>query len=240
MRYRIHVATSEQFEQALSISEIEFVYVPIELLKTAKTLKALKNLKKSDKSRVIAVPSVFDCDSNELERIRNAGIIRVAAHTIGHISAIRGAGLTAHGWFRLNITNTLALEQYAEMGLSDTALSIEMSFRRMNTLKANTGTPLPCGFIAYGKLPMMLLRRFPNVSALTDRKGKSLPLVRRKAEAELLNPNTLILSDKIANFESLDFAVLCLSPGEFPGKVLALYLNKCNPTGNFTRGLYNL
>jgi hypothetical protein len=82
-----------------------------------------------------------------------------------------------------------------------------------------------------------------NRYGLTDRKGKFLPLVCNSSEAELLNPETLILSDKIADFENiagLDFAVLRLQPGESVRKVLEMYENGVQPESslNFTRGLY--
>lgn len=220
--YRIQVATTEQLSEALEFSEFEAIYAPLRLLSD----------ETPEKSRIIVVPSVFECE--KLDEFREMGFTRALAHTIGHIPIIRKAEMAVHGGFRLNITNSFALEQYRTLGLVDTILSIEMNLNRVKSLKST----IPYGLIIYGNLPLMLLKRIPDSEGLIDRKGKFLQLIRGKAEAELLNPDTLILSDKTEDFSEIDFAVLLLSAGDSAGEILTMYLNGVKPRKNFTRGLY--
>jgi putative protease len=206
LRFRIEVSTIEQLAEAVGL--VEFVYAPANIA--------------YPHERIIAIPPLFT-------KVDLHGFERICAQTINHFPP----GKTLHGGFRLNITNSAALQEYAALGLVDCILSIEISLQRAKGLVK----PFPCGFMAYGNLPMMLLRRDPG-GDLIDRKGKALPLTAENGEFELLNPDKLILSDRISEFAGLDFAVLKLSPGESPRKVLEMYQNSVKPTGNYTRGLY--
>jgi putative protease len=243
LHFRLQISDTKQLKD---ISLCEYAYVPVCLIQE----------RIPDKNRIIIVPDVFigNEESNMLFcllRLKEQGFTRVLAHTMGHIPIIKKAGMTIHGGMRLNITNSVAAEQYAKLGLADTILSIEMNKRHIKTLKK----PFPCGFVAYGKLPMMLLRRFPDINGFIDRKGKFLQLKRTRTtkhrfvssalqgtyglgEAELLNPDSLVLSDKIQVYSSLDFAVLMLSSGESAREILNMYKSGTSPDKNFTRGLY--
>jgi len=226
LRFRAEITSQEQLLEALSC-DYEYIYAPARLL--------CSDL--PEKNRIIAVPPAFRSESpHKLREIRDMGFTRVLAHTLGHIQAARESGMTIHGGFRLNITNSIALNQYEKLGLTDTVLSIELNISRIKAIKA----VIPAGIIAYGRLPMMLLRRFPDYDGLTDRKNKFLPLVRNKGEAELLNPVPLILSDKINDFSAVNFAVLRLTD-EKPGEILNGFKESIKPElicENFTRGLY--
>jgi hypothetical protein len=215
LRYRIQVETAEQRDDALSCRQAEYVYTPVRLL--------IPN------ERIIAVPSVFTPEKIDFPR--------VLAHTVGWEDSADTRAVT-HGGMRLNVTNSLALRQYAELGLADCILSIELSLQRIKRLTK----PLPVGIIAYGRLPMMLLRRIPDVGesgGLIDRKGNFLPLIRGNGEAELLNPVPLVLSDKDLDSAGIDFAVLRVTDeGEMPSDILKMYLDRAKPVGDYTRGLY--
>ena len=228
MRYRVCVSDFEQLKEALTLPDLEYVYAGVELLSE----------KVRDRSKIIAVPPVFVSDESKmrdsLNKIKRLGFSRVLAHTIGHIPLIREAGLHVHGGFRLNITNSLSMKQYESFGLHDAVLSAELSLPRLKSVSHK----IPVGFIAYGRLPLMLLRKVPDGDALTDRKGKVFPIVRGAGECELLNPDTLILSDRISDFAALDFAVLNISAGESVLRVLEMYEKAIPPEKNFTRGLY--
>lgn len=204
---RVQVSTDSQLKEALSNDSWEYVYVPQQLLSQETPCK----------DRIIVVPPVFKCDS--LREFGDMGYSRALAHTIGHIPVIKEAKMLPHGGLRLNVTNSLALKQYEDLGLVDSILSIEMSLVRMKSVNS----ALPKGFIAYGRLPLMLLRKYPNSDGLVDRKGKFIPIVKGVNEAELLNPDKLVL-DRIEDFSGLDFAVSLLS--------------KDDNTKNITRGLY--
>ena len=236
MRYRVEVATVEQFTESIEVSQLDYIYTPVNVAKSIVPLLAgggrSSAVIQKSKHRIIVLPSVFTCES--LQEMYDMGFTRALANTIGHIQIFQNVGLSIHGGLRLNITNSVAMEQYEKLGLVDSILSIELSLQRMKSLKS----VIPRGFIAYGKFPMMLLRRFPKVSGLTDRKDKFLPLIHGNGEAELLNPVSLILSDRMGEFSDMDFAVFKLMPGESVQEVLALYKKGVKPKEDFTRGLY--
>ncbi|MCL1904039.1 MAG: U32 family peptidase [Oscillospiraceae bacterium] len=232
MAFRIQVSTLEQLSEALKINEFEYIYAPLNLISSDIY----------EKNRIIVVPSAFKCE--QMISCRKMGFTRALAHTLGHIPIIQDAEMFIHGGFRLNITNSVALEQYMSLGLTDAILSIEINLNRIKALNR----VLPYGLIVYGNLPVMLLRRIPGSDGLTDRKGKFFPLrgTRSKTanevevELELYNPDTLILSDKMSDFENLDFVVFLMSPDDSVQKVLEMYINETAPSikENFTRGLY--
>jgi putative protease len=221
LRYRVEVSTTEQLEQALSISQLEYIYTSFELIKREKPAP-------TERDRIIIIPPIFgEADLS--------GFSRVLVNNIGHFYENK----LLHGGFRLNITNFAAQEQYERLGLVDSTLSTELSLQCAKSLKCT----IPRGLIVYGNLPMMLLRRPPNADILTDRKGKKLPVVRKASEYELLNPDTLVLYDRINDFNDFDFVILRLSPGECVKSIYEVYtkgrniLHNKNFT-NFTRGLY--
>jgi len=196
MTYRAEVSTAEQAAEALSVSEFEYVYVPMEYI----------NTDTPDKNRIIAVPPVFlgGREREISEQLRSCGVNRVSAHTLGHIGLIGNAGLIPHGGFRLNVTNSSALRKYAELGLADCICSLEMPAKDIGT----GDSPIPRGFMAYGYMPFMLMRYDPGED-LTDRLGNSLQVIKRYDETEVLNPVALVTEGVQA-----DFAVLRFSPDE--------------------------
>ena len=227
MIYRAEISTKEQLSEALVVSDFEYIYAPMEFL----------NADTPEKNWIIAVPPVFigGNESDIAERLRElkqSGFKGVLAHTLGHIELIKSAGLCVHGGFRLNITNTRALKKYIETGLKDAVSSAE---------KQVSGA----GIIAYGKIPLMLLRRCPvrdnnpcgksGCNSLTDRHGNKMQTLCRFGEVEILNPYPIVLSDKKI---TADFAVLKFSPGENISKLLEMYRRALPASEKFTRGLY--
>jgi putative protease len=233
MKYRAEITSREQLNEALALNKFEYIYAPMEFL----------GAETRDKPRIIAVPPVF-LGGNErriadkLRELKQAGFKGALAHTLGHIELIKSAGLNAHGGFRLNITNSLALKQYGDLGLADGIFSIEMSFRSMREVTAGG---LPLGIMAYGYLPLMLLRRCPirdgklcgksGCNSLTDRLGNRLQTYCHQGEVEVLNPIPLVLSrtDEL----TADFAVL-----RFTGEPIFHDYSAYEHKGKFTRGLY--
>ncbi|MDR2532410.1 MAG: hypothetical protein LBC82_06170 [Oscillospiraceae bacterium] len=240
MKYRAEITAREQLSEALAIDVFERVYVPMEFLNA-------NTFNKREKYRIIAVPPVFlggnePVIARELRNLKQAGFESALAHTLGHIKLIKNAGLTPHGGFRLNITNSLSLKQYEDSGLTDATFSVEMPLKRMNKIKRNIYT----GMMAFGKLPLMLLRRCPvrdgkpcgdsGCNALTDRLGNKLITLCRYGEVEILNPAPLVLGDKI-NDITADFCTLRFT-NEKIAEVLRLYGQGLPYEGKFTRGLY--
>jgi hypothetical protein len=119
-------------------------------------------------------------------------------------------------------------------------------------------TVIPIGLPAYGKLPLMLLRRCPFnrqckpncPGQLTDRTNRAFPILCHGDYHELLNADTLWLADKLNELNGFAFLSIFLhkeSPQEARAVVDAYVQNgglmsktqakSVEPPRNFTRGL---
>ena len=141
-----------------------------------------------------------------------------------------------------------ALEQAAKLGLTEATLSFEASAAAIRQMPA----VIPRGIIAYGYLPLMLLRACPargrkgcgacdGQRVLTDRLGNRFALWCQQREyAILLNTLPLQLSDRLDAFGALDFFTLYFT-GEDAGKVRQVcgqYLDETRAAGKKTGGMY--
>ena len=239
-KLRAEVSNALQLEQALDIPSFEFIYAPIHLLNN--------NIK--DFSRIIAVPPVFlgNCEKEtekKLVELSQNGLRSALAHTTGHILMINRTGMNIHGGFRLNITNSVSQGFFEEREFVDTTLSIELTIDRLKKIKTN----IPIGIIAYGHLPLMTVRRCPINDGkpceserkcgeiLYDRKGNSFQLSCSNA-VEILNPDLLVLSDRLDDFSFIDFFTLKFTTEKNVSEIVDIYENAIKPEGKLTRGLY--
>ncbi|MCL2018669.1 MAG: hypothetical protein FWG70_02825 [Oscillospiraceae bacterium] len=250
MKYRAEITKTEQLTEAAAIADFEYIYAPMEFFCAGKDSVFPTAMNELDKPRIILIPPVFlggneSVTAEKLSILRKLGFKNVLAHTLGHIELIKSAGLNPCGGFRLNITNSLALKQYEDMELADGIFSVELSFVGMKRIIRR----IPMGFIAYGKIPLMVTRRCPvkdsklcgrqGCTELTDRLGNKLQTLCRWGEVEILNPVPLVVSDKIMD-KSADFCVLKFTD-ENISDILSQYKQNRSPKdmyGKFTRGLY--
>ncbi|MDD2362458.1 MAG: DUF3656 domain-containing protein [Oscillospiraceae bacterium] len=184
----------------------------------------------------------------QLKNAAAAGIKTVLCGNIGVIPLVRQAGLYPVAGFGMNITNSDALDAMAERGVAAAVLSFELTLGQMRFAKEAS---VPCGIIAYGHLPLMLLRNCPVGSnhgctscggsgGLTDRRGKRFPVVCKSGCAELLNSTPLWLADELNELPELDFLLLHFTD-ESPSRaadIISAYRSGGEPPGEFTRGLY--
>ena len=191
-----------------------------------------------------------------LAEARDAGVTHVWAGNLG-ADSIRAAalakelGMTVHGGFSLNVTNSAAIEWYAAFGLADTELSFELAL----SAAAALGGELPRGLVLYGRLPLMLTRNCPAANSakgclhctaapeLTDRKGVHFPVQCYGACSEVLNSVPLWMADRLAEVKQMDFGVLRFTTEtrEEQQRILEAYLRADGTPpaqGTFTRGLY--
>ena len=257
INYRAEISTHEQLTESVEINDFAYIYAPMELFAVNVGANSVRP-KPEEISRIIIIPPVFlggnePCSklhselsgepriAEKLRELKGMGFKGALAHTLGHIELIQNAGLQVHGGFRLNITNSLSQKQYEDLGLTDGIFSVELSFKRISAIEKN----IPMGIMAYGHLPLMILRRCPvmdnkpcgksGCEQLTDRLGNRVKTICRYSETEILNTVPLNLSDKAIN---ADFAVLKFAPDENIAKIFNEYKSKSEPYGKFTRGLY--
>lgn len=106
---------------------------------------------------------------------------------------------------------------------------------------------LPKGILAYGRIPLMLMRNCPGKNGLgcvsgcyiTDRRGINFPLFCRAGFTELLNSKPIWLADRLNDLNGLDFIMLMFTHED---KAWCERVIKEYQTGgvveDFTRGLY--
>ena len=178
--------------------------------------------------------------------LKDCGIADVLCGNIGTVRLARTAGLTVHGGPMLNILNSVSAAAYASLGLADLCLSFEMAFNDMKKICA----PIPCGFIGYGRLPLMKFRSCPARGIkgcgscpgrrdLTDRKGVSFPLIcREKRYSELLNSVPLYVADKSCPRTSFELLYFTVEDAAECRRVTEMYRDHGAPDFPRTSGLY--
>ena len=238
---RAWVYTAEQLKAAIESPDISAVYAPIKLVSAELSDSAEK---------IIILPPEFlaDCEEETEKRLcalKKLGFRKALAHTVGHIELLQRNGFEIYGGNRLNCTNSETVKFYTEQGLKDILVSPELTVQRINALEK----PIKLGFLAYGKLPLMLTRRCPIKDGkpcgkpncgrkLKDRKGNEVDVICSDNTVELLNSDTLILSDKMNDFRT-DFAVLRFTVERDITSIVKMYSEHKKPdVQKLTRGLY--
>lgn len=183
-----------------------------------------------------------------LRKLKEQGLTTALCGNLGSLLMAREAGLRIIGDYGLNIINSPAAQQAAALGCDEITLSFECE----RNAARNIHSPVPIGVIAYGRLPLMLLRNCPGKTAagcgdcrginhITDRRGEDFPLqCQNRQYTHLLNPRPLFLSDRLPEWDFCDFLTLRFTT-ETPAEcdaILEMYQTGAAPAGPFTRGLY--
>ena len=189
-----------------------------------------------------------------LEQVYRFGIRKAVVHNIGAVYMAGKIGFFLIGGWGLNVANTLALEKYRELGLSETELSFELSVGRIRQL----GDKLPYGVVSYGHLPLMITRNCPVKNAMgcakcgkkfrtvTDRKGVDFFVDCQNGCSQLFNGVPLYLADRMEEFQGIRFQTLYFTR-ETPQqirRIIEAYRHRYGrgeagfSEKEFTRGLY--
>ena len=183
-----------------------------------------------------------------LRKLKEQGLTAALCGNLGSLLMAREAGLRIIGDYGLNIINSPAAQQAAALGCDEITLSFECE----RNAARNIHSPVPIGVIAYGRLPLMLLRNCPGKTAagcgdcrginhITDRRGEDFPLqCQNRQYTHLLNPRPLLLCDRLREWDFCDFLTLRFTT-ETPAEcdaILEMYQTGATPAGSFTRGLY--
>ncbi len=151
---------------------------------------------------------------SQLKEIKKMGIVRGSTGNIGGIALLKKAGFHICGNHGLNITNSIAQEQYKNFGIDDVTFSFELTEKAIKNMTAS----IKSGAYIYGHLPLMLMRACPQKSEsgcekcngkteLTDRKGITFPVIcHNKLYSVLHNSVPLYIGDK--NLSYLSFVTL--------------------------------
>ena len=247
VRFRAEVADREQLNGALAL-DFELIYAPMCILD--------ENTPNKKKIAVMPPLILSDCEEHcekRLLELRSMGFDKALAQTLSHAALLKKCGFRLFGGYRMNILNSLSAKVCADFGFTDITLSIEGSLAALSEINS----PCPVGIVAYGRLPLMLLRRCPIADGkpcgrknalypkgepcgecIKDRRGNNIPVLCGGNSVELLNPDVLMLCDKPEKLAKFDFVTLKFTDEKDLGKILSMYKNGGKINGNFTRGLY--
>ncbi|MBR3759655.1 MAG: U32 family peptidase [Ruminococcus sp.] len=227
--------TEEQVKAATDFSE--YIIVPMELINDSITSMVAPD-------RLIISPPRFISSEekliSDLMELKTAGFDRIFCHTPDSIAIGKKIGFRLHGSSTLNVCNSYAAENLRNLGLEDCVFSFETKLSRLDNIR----TSLPLGTAVYGHLPLMLTRNCPIKNEigcknctrkLTDRMGKSFPVICSKDYTEILNPDVLCMTDKQLP-EGVSFGIVMLA-NENEEQTRSI-LSGGRPDGKLTHGLY--
>lgn len=183
-----------------------------------------------------------------LRRLKALGIKDVLCNNLAAVYIAKDEGMTIHGGFGLNFTNTLDLLWAEEYGFADTELSFEIKTGQIERL----GGDLPRGIVSYGYIPVMLTRNCPNksadikcskcngVSKMKDRLDKSFIFYCDGYATEILNTVPLDAVDLAENLNGIDFETFRFSVENYVEKVESFpdFTGFRQKTAEKTYGLY--
>lgn len=237
---------AEKFEQVLFENEAEAIILPVSEIE-----KHPEAIEKFGEKLFAELPAlVFPLDEEKLKyrliELYEKGLRHALCENIGTLFLARDCLLTAHGGHGLNILNSIALEEYEELGLSDATLSFELSAAKIKHL----GGKIKRGILGYGYLPLMRMRacpikktsgckNCPGKGKIKDRMGKEFTyLCFEKKFGTLYNSVPLYTADK--DFSGIDFMTLYFTT-ESPEnckKIYEMFISKTPADFEKTNGLY--
>lgn len=246
IHFRAEVYDENQLTQALELP-FELVYAPMGLLSE----------KTPNKEKIVIIPPfvLSDCEEKterRLDELRENGFTKALAHTLGHAYLLKKHGFSVLGGFRMNVLNGLSARVCEDFGFEDITLSFEGTAQKLSEISCG----IPRGIIAYGRLPLMIMRRCPIADgaacgkktpfgegkscggAIFDRLGNKIPVQCGGNSVELLNPDVLVMSDKRETLGKFDFCVLKFTDETDISPIFEMYKNGKKPSGKLTRGLY--
>lgn len=246
IHFRAEVYDENQLTQALELP-FELVYAPMGLLSE----------KTPNKEKIVIIPPfvLSDCEEEterRLDELRENGFTKALAHTLGHAYLLKKHGFSVLGGFRMNVLNGLSARVCEDFGFEDITLSFEGTAQKLSEISCG----IPRGIIAYGRLPLMIMRRCPIADgaacgkktpfgegkscggAIFDRLGNKIPVQCGGNSVELLNPDVLVMSDKREMLGKFDFCVLKFTDETDISPIFEMYKNGKKPSGKLTRGLY--
>ncbi len=190
---------------------------------------------------------LFGAEEKISEMLKISGAAYAMCDTLDAVALAKRANVEIIGGAFLNIFNTLALEELAEIGAAEATLSNELTVSQIAAL----GGSLPRGVCVYGRTPLMLTRNCPvkngksckecgRKSGLTDRKGIFFPVLCENGFSEVFNSRPTYMGDRLSEIRNVDFHLydFTTETKEECAAVLRAYTTGVAPVGEYTRGLF--
>ncbi|MBQ6878341.1 MAG: U32 family peptidase [Oscillospiraceae bacterium] len=237
---------AEKFEQVLFENEAEAIILPM-----AEIEKHPETIEKFGEKLFAEIPAlVFPSDEEKVRYrligLQEKGLRHAYCENICSLRLAKDCLLTVHGGHGLNIINSIALEEYENLGVADATISFELSAPKIRDL----GGKIRRGILGYGYLPLMRMRacplkkpsgckNCPGKGKIKDRMGKEFTyLCFEKKFGTLLNSVPLYVADK--DFSGIDFMTLYFTT-ESPEncrKIYDMFIKKAPADFEKTNGLY--
>jgi collagenase-like PrtC family protease len=238
--YNFHFLKESQLPDKKYLDLAHHIWLP---------LFEIKNFK--DERLGAILPAIIT--DSETERVKKrllaTGVKKALCRTISHIKLCKELGIEPHGAFTMNFYNSYDLKVAKEIGLKETAVSIEAKLAQIRDMKK----PMPINAVVYGKIPVMTTENciIKNAGKCINYKGKDV-LCDKNAAFDvvcefghrniILNSVPINLSDKLKEFsgkdiKGLEFLFTTENKKEIE-QIIESYQKGTKPKGNFTRGLY--
>ena len=183
-----------------------------------------------------------------LSALKAQGFERVVCENIAHVQIANELQLEPAVGVFLNVTNSESARVLSRMGVSHVTLSFEMNAQDAVRIQS----PIPCGAVVYGYLPLMLVRNCPVQAktncvscdgrpTLTDRRNTPFYVMCRKPYgAEILNGTPLWMADRMQELSNLSYGLLYFTREDMQtcASVIRDYCEKVPANKPYTRGLY--
>lgn len=234
----------EQY-RALCNKGAELFYVPLHIIE-----ENIDELINDCERIVITLPAIIRGEHRvkyreRLLKLKEIGFNKAEISTIDGLAICDGFEI--YGGFRLNISNSISMAEYAGLGLVSVAASPELNLAQMRDLCAECKTEV----MAYGRLPLMLcenciIKNMGKCSSgcggeITDRTGARLPVIKDGdiCRSVVLNSVPLYMGDKLNDLMSVgaDFMrlVFTTETKDECKKIFDMYRDKSVADFDFTR-----
>lgn len=179
-----YICEVTSFEQFDTVKDMNFslLYIPLNIV-----LNHRSELEPYKAKTVIVLPAIINENDAaniyaEAESLLTYGFYGISVNNIAEV--IRFKNYNTRGSFRLNISNSYALDMYKELQVSVSELSPELNFRQLKNIQKT----IPTQMMVYGRLPLMITENCvikngggcpcTGVNYLTDRLGMRFPVIK--------------------------------------------------------------
>lgn len=237
---------AEKFEQVSKITDASAVILPIsEIENHPESIELFKDRLFAELPALI-FPGDEEKIKSRLSALKEKGVTHALCENICALHLAKSVGMEIHGGHGLNILNSISLEEYEKLGVTDATVSFELTSPKIRDLGGN----IPRGILGYGYLPLMRMRacpikkstgckNCPGKGKIKDRKGKEFSYICfEKKFGTLLNSLPLYVADK--DFSGIDFFTLWFTE-ESPEnckKIHEMFKEKSPADFEKTNGLY--
>lgn len=210
-------------------------------------LDTLREILETYRAGVYLPRGLFGTEEKISEMLKKSGAKYALCDTLDAVAIAKRANVEIVGGAFLNIFNTLALEELAEIGAAEATLSNELTVSQIGAL----GGSLPRGVCIYGRTPLMLTRNCPirngksckecgRQSGLTDRKGIFFPVLCENGFSEIFNSRPTYMGDRLSEIRNVDFHLYDFTTESKAecAEILRAYAAGEAPVGKYTRGLF--